>query len=612
MISNRLAKADPRLTDLIPVAKAASGFSGAAYGQEAPTIDLIVVLNRHEPPEKFKKLRWDRVAPGMFTVRIAENQFDDLIACSEVENVYGSEPIRLATTSTLDDPMNKASLRGDGDHLFYTGEGSVIGIIDYGFDLTHPDFIKDGKTRVAWYWDQTQQGTQTTFRYGVEFDEKTINDALSRGRERAFDTLGKPPLDAHGTHVAGIAAGNGLSMKDSESYDGMAPDATLIFVNLRQESDGFTKDSNVVQALEYIFNKAETAFEDEREVLSNFIQRLNPPKRKRPCVVNLSISKNDGGHDGSSVIEQTIDRLLQGEAGRAVVVAAGNSGGEKLHAEWQYTAGESLELQWIIPDVPQETRPPVYYLEAWYSSRDEITAQLVSPPGEVSAVISPGLENEKMIGTTSTRIQSTRFLKPECDSRIFIRLRQPVLAGPWIVRLTAAGDTGGGTLHAWIDNTPEKSARARFGSFTRQTCTLGNPATSRFCISVGNVDHRETPMIVVSSSSRGRTRDGREKPEVIAPGTNILSSCALGGIEGGAEMHSEDSGTSMSAPHVTGLIACLFQEHAGLTATQIQKVLIAAAAGSSSALNSGHRLRRTGHGRHRQRRSSDRRRHRPE
>ena len=82
-------------------------------------------------------------------------------------------------------------------------------------------------------------------------------------------------------------------------------------------------------------------------------------------------------------------------------------------------------------------------------------------------------------------------------------------------------------------------------------------------------------MIMVPSSGRGPTRDGREKPEVVAPGVEITSSAALGGTDD-HPTHCAGWGTSMSAPHVTGIVACLFQEHPNLTATQIQRVLIAA------------------------------------
>ena len=109
--------------------------------------------------------------------------------------------------------------------------------------------------------------------------------------------------------------------------------------------------------------------------------------------------------------------------------------------------------------------------------------------------------------------------------------------------------------------------------------TLGTPATSRRGISVANYDHVTTAPS--ASSSRGRTRDGRDKPEVAAPGTNIVSSCALGGRPDGAggthRVRTTMSGTSMAAPHVSGIVAQLLQRDPDLSAAQVRAALVASA-----------------------------------
>jgi subtilisin family serine protease len=110
--------------------------------------------------------------------------------------------------------------------------------------------------------------------------------------------------------------------------------------------------------------------------------------------------------------------------------------------------------------------------------------------------------------------------------------------------------------------------------------TLGTPATSRLGISVANYDHRTTK--IQDASSRGRTRDGRAKPEVAAPGVNIFAACALGGRPNDAgggvfPMRVQKTGTSMSAPHLAGIIALLLQRRPGLTVAQIRAILIATA-----------------------------------
>lgn len=84
--------------------------------------------------------------------------------------------------------------------------------------------------------------------------------------------------------------------------------------------------------------------------------------------------------------------------------------------------------------------------------------------------------------------------------------------------------------------------------------TIGDPANLEDCIAVGSV-HSDRPHLygVSSFSSRGPTADGRTKPDVVAPGENI-SSCNSR-YRGPDTLYHEDSGTSMAAPHVSGLLA---------------------------------------------------------
>jgi subtilisin family serine protease len=151
------------------------------------------------------------------------------------------------------------------------------------------------------------------------------------------------------------------------------------------------------------------------------------------------------------------------------------------------------------------------------------------------------------------------------------------------VQLDAAASRHG-RFDAWI----ERDARERNNQFADQsffvgsdfdpTMTLGTPATGRRSIAVANYNHQTES--VSDSSSRGPTRDGRNKPEVAAPGTAIKAAHALGGRPkpggGTFPMRLGMSGTSMAAPHVAGIIALLLQRNPRLTAPQLRKLLTAA------------------------------------
>jgi serine protease AprX len=118
-----------------------------------------------------------------------------------------------------------------------------------------------------------------------------------------------------------------------------------------------------------------------------------------------------------------------------------------------------------------------------------------------------------------------------------------------VVVVVAAGNTGYGTLKSTIGATSAGMA-----------LTINDPGNSDLAITVGST-HRDMPHVYGISyfSSKGPTGDGRLKPDLVAPGEKIIS-CATGTLkkEGAKDQecdYVETSGTSMAAPHVSGVIA---------------------------------------------------------
>ncbi|GIV29361.1 MAG: hypothetical protein KatS3mg028_0427 [Bacteroidia bacterium] len=96
----------------------------------------------------------------------------------------------------------------------------MLGLIDSGIDFSHPDFqYSNGKTRIKYIWDQAVTGTVSPlpFGYGQQWDSTSINNGTCTHNDLAYW--------GHGTHVAGIAAGNGQS---TGTHQGCAPKAHIV------------------------------------------------------------------------------------------------------------------------------------------------------------------------------------------------------------------------------------------------------------------------------------------------------------------------------------------------------------------------------------------------
>ncbi|WP_448612327.1 S8 family peptidase [Geodermatophilus sp. URMC 60] len=468
----------------------------------------------------------------------------------------------LAPGVTLDIPSGP---------LTHTGKGVIVGIIDWGCDVTHDDFRDDaGNSRLLRLWDQSAKpgpGRQPPagYRTGVEFTNEQINAALREPDPFAALGVEPPELAAHGTHVLGIAAGNGRGDPQA-GIKGMAPDADLIFVQ-PDTSDvnivgGFGDSVHLAEAVKYIFDQASA--------------------RGRPAVVNLSMGTNSGPHDGSTLVEQWIDRLL-GVRGRAVVLALGNEHHERFnrtHSEGRVGPADPTVLYWRV--LPNDRSPNE--VEVWYSSRDLFELEVVLPDGRRLPTVAPGESTITEIPGSTTRVyQSSVVCSPlNGDNQLNVIVigsnTQPIEAGAWQLRLTARVAREG-TFDAWIERdsmrTPARMSSFLGGSYVRRK-TLGSIQSARFAITVSNYDTLTTTL--ADSTSFGPTRDGRRAPTLAAPGVDILAAKAMWRTDQADRTpYTRSTGTSMSAPYVAGVVACMLQKNPTLTAAQIRGLLVRAA-----------------------------------
>ncbi len=472
-----------------------------------------------------------------------------------------------------------------------TGAGVIIGIVDSGIDWSHPDFIRpDGRSRILYLWDQTDPAGPhpSTFGTGSEYTQVDIDDEIDgtpAGRIRVRDEFG------HGTHVAGIAAGNGRGTGNGKTpgrYTGMAPEADLIVVRTGTVP---IDETLVAQAVSYIFVKAEL--------------------HGKPAVVNLSIGKSsqEGPHDGTSPLEQSINSLLGG-GGRAVVTAAGNDGDKPIHFKGQFDSpvSNSLSVTFSVPSNTAGTEDGVRF-DIWSPPYTGLTISVVTPSGVSYGPVSPNTSIRAWDTAEGIITVDNASAGPDPDNDdLEMRIRiADKRSGPAVTDVLATGlwrlDFTGkpGRFDGWLY---ESTMNAVLTDRVDSTTLLVEPAHARLAIAVASFTSRNTwpclgftnpytdagitPGSISAFSSGGGARPNTRgssstgKPEIAAPGEYILSSLSrnISGrpadhLTADDSVHWAEKGTSMSAPHVTGLIALMFEKDPTLTSSEIKGILIA-------------------------------------
>jgi len=559
----RYSKADPEIRRLMREwhSNEADGLVGslAADGSlQEMLVPLLVVLRGEELPKALQGKPRMRVAPQTWAAYLALPEIDALHDAPEVSYFERGAPIAFALDETIpalgipDIPEIDQKNRG---------RGVIIGIIDDGLDWRQPDFIDGDSSRILYLWDQTlkREADDPEFEDpehqfgGVEYTNKYLTEALTDPEK----VVRHEPRE-HGTHVTGIAAGNGRSGssggREGGSYVGVAPHADIIFVAARKEDRNvtLTNSTNLTAAVAYIFSKA--------------------LKKGRPCVINMSLGQNLGAHDGESILERTIDSHLT-SGGYAAAVAAGNQHQPAQHATLKFTEGQRRDLQLRIAADHAKSAPTI--VEIWYSAVDQMGVVVQCPHDkkhppleEVRAPYDDRLTTKCDVGV---EIDSVRFAPENGEARIRIRISGDASAGTWKIGLIA-DRVRHGTVDAWVERSGKGYTQPEFigegtGGETRRSTTT--PATSHRCVAVGNLNR--AAKLVSPNSSRGGTRDGRTKPDLVAPGSGIVSTKAKGTPETGVRLRM--SGTSMATPIVAGVIALMLQKNPELTSWVIRSIL---------------------------------------
>ena len=430
---------------------------------------------------------------------------------------------------------------------FLNGRGVLLAVLDSGITWDLEVFRKaDGSTRIRYLWDQTVSEETGDVRYGkmpdgfsigTEYTAEEINAALQLPALDRYRLIPSRDLSGHGTAVAGIAAG-----KSADGfYTGAAPEAELIVVKLGLPEnsggveEGFPRTTEILRGVTYALRKA---------------GQLN-----MPLVINLSFGNSYGSHDGSSLLERFLDNAS--EIGKTVIcVGSGNEGAARGHFAGNITRDSRVEL--AVGNYERSLN-----IQLWKNYSDVFRVRLQSPGGE-EAELTTNIQG----GKYTLRLEQTRILVylgeplPYAVAQEIYLEMIPVTgsyidAGIWAIRLEPVM-TVTGQYYLYL---PAGNGRGDSTGFYRSTpqVTLTVPSTAAKVITVGAYD----PVYDTYADFSGRgyadsTRTigvaaaGLTKPDLVAPGVNILAPDVYGSFL-------PVTGTSFATPIVGGAAALLME-----------------------------------------------------
>lgn len=531
------------------------------YDKEERTWEVIVKFGGTEEslkrllaenfPKEYDRIKITNLRNEYAILLLPEHIVELVAALTEIEYMEKPKLLFFAVNNgrrvSCINPLQTGQMQGrTAGRNDLSGTGVIVAVIDSGIDYAHPDFRNaDGTTRILDLWDQTipagsvadplsEENAEQSFLeapagyfLGTEFPQEVINRALEQTTERErYAVCPSRDISGHGTHVTGIAAGNGIASQGR--YRGVAYESPLLIVKLGTPGErSFPRTTELMQAVDYCIRKAQ--------------------EYGMPVVLNLSFGNNYGSHSGNSLLESYLDDMADYWR-TSIITGSGNEGASAVHAAGTLRENVTEEVEVAVSGYEISLN-----LQIWKNYADEIAVSLIHPDGSKAGPI------QQILGPQRFRLGNTDVLlyygEPSPYSpyqEIYFELLPTddfIDSGIWTIQLLPQ-KIAVGNYDMWLPAGGVLNEGTGFVLPSVET-TLTIPSTAARVITVGAYDGYFDR--AAAFSGRGYTRETNQvKPDLVAPGVDITS-CAPGGG------YVVRSGTSMATPFVSGGAALLMQ-----------------------------------------------------